>query len=165
MLFNQLTGQTYPIYWQAPQPPVLPGRAIAPAAPLIYWQLPALVQVELEPQLQGEAAGLMLAVPDDLPIQLPLPGQPAAGGQLLCDLALGLNLGLPYYAEATESPEPRLHWYLRSAQAHRRLEAQPPLPLRLICDRSNSSSPACTRPWPRRAIAATPLAGAAEPRA
>ena len=127
VLFNQLTGQSFPIQWRAT------GGSDAET---VHWRLPAIAQVltadalsETEPT---EAAPLAPTLSDDVEIRLPLPGQPQAEGLLLCDPKAGLDIGLPYYSEANDSPEPRLNWFFRSPQGHRKLSQTPTVPLRVI---------------------------------
>ena len=128
VLFNQLTGQSYAIQWQAPG---LDGTETR------RWRLPAVAQV-VAPDLQAmdgdaaEAGGIAPALPDDVELRLPIPGQPTAEGLLLCDPKAGLDIGLPYYSEAQDSPEPRLNWFFRSPQNHRKLKQTPTVPLRVI---------------------------------
>ena len=125
MLFNQLTGQSYAIRWQAI---ALDGNEA------FRWRLPAIAQV-ITPDLpppSADAAGLPPALSDDVELRLPIPGQPTPEGLLLCDPKAGLDIGLPYYSETQDSPEPRLNWFFRAPQTHRKLKQTPTVPLRVI---------------------------------
>ena len=126
MLFNQLTGQSYALQWQAS------GLAETEA---VQWRLPAITQV-ITPDLPASnsdlADSLAPTLPDDVELRLPSPGQPIAEGLLLCDPKAALDIGLPFYSETQDSPEPRLNWFFRSPQSHRKLTQTPTVPLRVI---------------------------------
>ena len=147
VLFNQLTGQSYALQWQAlgwDEPPLDEPETVR-------WRLPAIAQI-MAPSLPSSnrevthAAPLASALaapslaapswapslPDDVELRLPIPGQPNTEGLLLCDPKAALDIGLPYYSQAEDSPEPRLNWFFRSPQSHRKLQQVPTVPLRVI---------------------------------
>lgn len=118
MLFNQITGQSHPLQWQAP--------ASAPSAsPSPCWQLPAIAHL-------SPPAGDYNWNIDQAQITLP-PGAPSlADGLLLCDLKLALDIGLPYVSPELGEKEPRLDWYFRPVRPQRSLFAPPSVALGTI---------------------------------